>query len=255
MAIKTSTQRFSDKVDHYIKYRPHYPAEIIPFLCRMLGLCKEWAIADIGSGTGISCELFLQHGNVVYAVEPNREMREAAERIFSGNPLFRSLPGTAEATGIEDGAVDMIVSGQAFHWFDVEKSKKEFARILKPGGLVLLMWNDRRTDTTAFLKAYEKLLLDHGTDYREVNHKNFDDKVMDLFFGMGNWKQKSFPNYQYFDLEGLTGRLLSSSYIPDKDQPGYQPMLDELKAIFEKYHVAGKVAVEYDTRLYYGVIS
>jgi SAM-dependent methyltransferase len=247
-----STTRFSDRVDNYIKYRPHYPAEIIPFLTQNGMLDKQSVVADIGSGTGISCEMFLENGNTVYGVEPNAEMRAAAERLLGHRTNFKSVKGTAEDTTLPAASIDLVTAGQAYHWFDPQKSRAEFKRILKPGAYSVLIWNDRKTESTAFLKAYEALLQEYSTDYKEVDHKNVSGPKLDEFFGKGNWAEKIFPNYQYFDYEGLKGRLLSSSYAPARGHPRHDPMLQALSALFKAHEHNGKITIEYDTRVFYG---
>lgn len=246
-----SVNRFSNRVDNYIKFRPDYPLEILTFLKQKGFLKKGSVIADIGSGTGISSELFLKEGNKVFGIEPNKEMREAGERLLSGYTNFKSMDATAENTSLENRSVDLIISGQAFHWFDKEKSKEEFKRILKPGGTVVLMWNDRRTDTTQFLEAYEDFIKMFATDYLLVNHKNVDEKIFNNFFE-GDYQMESFLNYQYFDLEGLKGRILSSSYMPPEGHKDFDFMMSVLKKIFTRFAEEGKVKIEYDTKIYYG---
>lgn len=247
--------RFSNRVDNYIKFRPDYPVEILTFLKQKGFLSSESVIADIGSGTGISSELFLKEGHKVIGVEPNREMREAAEKLLSGYNNFKSVDATAENTGLGNKSVDLIVAGQAFHWFDKEKCKEEFKRILKPSGVVVLMWNDRRTDTTQFLEAYEDFIKMFATDYLQVNHKNIDEKIFNNFFGESNYKMESFLNFQYFDLEGLKGRILSSSYMPAEGHKDFDFMMSVLKKIFTRFQEDGKVTIEYDTKLYYGKLK
>ena len=246
--------RFSDRVDNYIKFRPDYPDEVVAFLKQHYFLKAESVIADIGSGTGISAELFLKEGNTVYGVEPNKEMREAAERLLSNYSHFKSIDATAENTSLENNSVDLIVAGQAFHWFDKEKSKREFKKILKPNGTVVLMWNDRRTDTTPFLQAYEDFIKMFATDYLQVNHKNIDEKIFNNFFD-SDFKMESFLNYQYFDLEGLKGRILSSSYMPVQGHKDFDFMMSVLKKIFTRFAEEGKVTLEYDTKIYYGQLN
>ena len=163
-------------------------------------------IADIGSGTGKLTELFLENGNAVFGVEPNREMREAGERLLKQFPNFTSIDATAEETTLPQSSVDFIVAGQAFHWFDRDRCRKEFARILKPGGWVVLIWNDRKTEATQFLIEYEKLLQTYATDYSKVDHKNIDDDVVSEFFGYTPMKRK-IPSAQQFDFEGLEGAV------------------------------------------------
>lgn len=217
------TRRFSDRVENYVKYRPDYPTQTIPFLVQAVGLQAESAIADVGSGTGILTGLFLRNGNPVFAVEPNKEMRAAAERLLAEYPRFTSLDGTAEAIPLPARSVDFVTAGQAFHWFDAAKARAEFLRVLRPGGWVVLIWNDRCLADSEFSAAYEALLQRYATDYRQVNHQNLDEAAFTRFFGPGGYKIQAFQNAQYFDLPGLTGRLLSSSYAPLAGHPAHAP--------------------------------
>ncbi|HEX3034835.1 MAG TPA: methyltransferase domain-containing protein [Thermodesulfobacteriota bacterium] len=248
------TQRFSTRAKYYDQYRPGYPEEIISFLKGECGLSSSSIIADIGSGTGILSRLFLRNGNIVFGIEPNREMREVAEELLKEYPNFRSVNGNAEATNLDGKRVDFATAGQAFHWFGVEKSKEEFRRILKPGGWVVLIWNDRRTDSTPFLQAYEGLLINFGTDYKKVDFKNFDAGVFTSFFDKEGFNVRLFDNFQIFDLESLKGRVNSSSYVPAEGDPKHGQMMEELSRIFFKYQSDGKVMLEYDTKVYYGRI-
>lgn len=252
--MEDSTKRFSNRVENYVKYRPHYPQEIINFLSEQIGLNSEKTIADIGSGTGISSELFLENGNKVYGIEPNKEMREAAEIYLEKYKYFISVNGTAEDTLLENDSMDIVLAGQAFHWFDVQKAKTEFKRILKEEGYVVLIWNSRKIDTSDFLIAYEKLLLKFGTDYEKVVHKTLesgDDRTIEWFFAPHKSYVHSFKNMQVFDYEGVKGRLLSSSYAPIDNTE----MLVELKNIFDKYNKNGIVEFEYETKIYWGKLK
>ncbi len=246
-----STKRFSSRVENYIKYRPGYPSAILDLLKQKCGLTTASVIADIGSGTGILTELFLRNGNRVFGVEPNRDMREAAERLLVKCPKFTSSSGTAESTTLMEQSVDFIAASQAFHWFDRELARREFLRILKPSGWVVLIWNDREL-TSPFAKAYEHLLRTYGTDYEEVNHKHTDAKVIGPFFGANSCERASFANKQFFDMEGLTGRLLSSSYAPEPGHPKHVSMLEALKTLFFQHEMNGKVTFEYETVVFYG---
>ncbi len=252
MGAKDSTTRFSSRVDDYIKYRPHYPIEIIDLLADKCGMTPESVIADIGSGTGILTKLFLENGNPVVGVEPNLEMREAGEHYLAEYARFTSLDGTSEATRLPAHAMDFVIAGQAFHWFDQTKSRAEFLRILKEDGWVVLVWNDRRVDTTPFLRDYETLLQEFGTDYNEINHKNVQDKaVFTAFFGAPPM-EATFDNVQQFDFDGLLGRLNSSSYVPARDDPRHEAMVRRAREIFTARQKNGTVAFEYDTRVFYG---
>ena len=165
-----STQRFTGRVEDYARHRPAYPPELLELLRRECGLTKDTVVADVGSGTGILARLSLDNGNRVIAVEPNDEMRRAGELLLSGHGRFESVTGTAEATTLPQRSVDLITAGQAFHWFDPGAARKEFARVLKPGGKVVLVWNDRRKRGGPFLEAYEGLLETYANDYAEVEH-------------------------------------------------------------------------------------
>jgi SAM-dependent methyltransferase len=250
--MSDSTRRFSSRVDNYAKYRPSYPPEVVALLAAKCELTPDALVADIGAGTGLLAELFLKNGNRVFGVEPNREMREAGERLLADYPRFTSIDGTAEATMLGDRSIDIITAGQAFHWFDRRQSRAEFARILRPGGWVALVWNERRVGSTPFLAAYEQLLRSYSSEYETLNHRQIDQATIAAFFAPGTFALRTFANTQIFDFEGVKGRLLSSSYTPEPGQPTYQPMLDELTAIFQQCQVDQTVAFEYDTNVYYG---
>lgn len=194
--------------------------------------------------------MFLRNGNAVFAVEPNDAMRAAAEARLGNIPGFRSVRGTAEATTLPDGSIDLAVAAQAFHWFDVAAFRRECLRILRPGGWALLMWNDRDDSSTPFLVAYEQLLREFGTDYLAVRHNRIDESSLRQFFG-GEFQAESLPNVQAFDFAGLRGRLLSSSYVPGQSHPRHQPMLDALRQVFDAHQVQGQVQMPYQTQLYF----
>ena len=250
------TERFSQTVQNYIKYRPSYPKEVVEVLIDECGLTKASIIADVGSGTGILSKLLLDHGNTVYGVEPNHAMRTAAEAYLKSYAHFHSISGTAEATSLSSHSVDIITAGTAFHWFDADKTKIEFKRILKARGWVLLVWNVRNTECSSLLHEYENLILKYGTDYAESRASKFDKTVLEeKFFAPFAMKMQSFKNSQQFDWEGLQGRLLSTSYSLRTGEPGYEYMLSELRKIFDRYAQNGKVDFLYDTKLYYGKLS
>ena len=242
-------KRFSSRVENYIKYRPSYPKEIIGFLKEKEILSTSSVIADIGSGTGILSKIFLMEGNLVYGVEPNVDMRNAGNIFLKKFSNFVSINGSAENTTLDQKLIDIIIAGQAFHWFNLEKAKLEFLRILKQNGWVVLIWNRRKKKTNAFLIEYEKFLLKYGTDYKAIEKSKLD---FNKFFGDQNYKYIKFDNYQIFDYNGLEGRLLSTSYIPLEDHPEYNKMLFDLKQLFEKYQEEGQLRFEYDTEVIYG---
>ena len=242
-------KRFSSRVENYIKYRPSYPLEIIEFLKGKKILAEDSVIADIGSGTGILTRLFLDNGNQAYGIEPNKDMRKAAEKFLQKYTNFTSLDGSAESTGLEENCIDLITAGQAFHWFDVKKSKREFKRILKPNGNIALIWNNRGKAGGGFNSSYENFILKYGVDYREVR-KN--ERNVDLFF---NFQKEIFYNFQELDFTSFKGRVLSSSYIPLANIPIFPKMILELEDLFNKNQRNGFIRIEYDTEIYLGNVE
>ena len=195
--------------------------------------------------------MLLENGNPVFGIEPNDDMRQAGERLLAGFAKFTSVAGKAEATTVADESVDFATAAQAAHWFDRVAARREFTRILKPEGWLVLLWNERLVDGTPFLRDYEQLLLRFGTDYEDVRHERTTDAVNE-FFDPQPYRERAFPMRQEFDYEGLEGRLLSSSYAPGPGDPKHEPMLRELRKIFEERAEHGKVAFEYKTRMYFG---
>lgn len=253
-----STKRFTDRVENYVRYRPGYPDEVVAILAKQFGWTDPQTIADVGCGTGISSELFLRHGHTVIGIEPNAKMREAAESMlttYQQSQQFQSVDGTAEATTLADGSVDGVIACQAFHWFDPTRAREEFSRIQKTSGWTALIWNLRKTDSTPFLRAYEQLLLEFGNDdYASVRHDGTKLSRYDQLF-RGGFTRHLLPNAQRFDLAGVTGRLLSSSYAPAPGQPRHEPMLRTLAEIFDKYNDNGGVEFQYDTEIFAGRVQ
>jgi SAM-dependent methyltransferase len=249
--MTNSVTRFSTRAENYARHRPGYPAGVIEILKSECGLTPRSVIADVGSGTGILTELFLKNGNLVFAIEPNYAMRLLAERLLKATKKFVSIDATAESTTLANESVDFVSAAQAFHWFDQKRAKIEFARILKPNGWIVLIWNERRLDSTAFLRQYENLLLRYGTDYEKVRHEKVTDEIADFFFPQ-KFQLKTLENAQDFNFESLKGRVFSSSYTPDAEHPTFIPMLRQLEEIFEANQKNGIVSFEYETRVYYG---
>lgn len=249
-----SKERFSDRVDSYVKYRPSYPVAAIDYLYDVIGVERESTIADIGAGTGIFAELLVERGNTVIGVEPNTEMREVAVATLAEEPNFKVSAGSAEETGLPDHSVDYITCAQAFHWFDQQATQTEFKRILRAEGKVILIWNSRLTTGTPFLEQYEQLLRDYGTDYTKVNHKNVSPEKLQPFFKKDTMELAKFGNRQVFDWEGLAGRLHSSSYVPTSDHPKYNDMIEQLKLIFEQNQQEGVVFFDYETEVFWGEV-
>jgi SAM-dependent methyltransferase len=248
--MSDTVERFSNRVENYVKYRPSYPPEVLDLFRDEMNLQTDSVVADIGSGTGISSKLFLENGNVVYGVEPNKLMREAAEKFLKDFPRFKSIDGTSEKTNLPDTSVDFIVAAQAFHWFDKEKSHAEFKRILRENGFVALIWNERQLDTSDFLIEYENHLKKFGKDYEKVRHDQIDEGVLSNFF-QSEFRRKTFLNVQTLDFEGLKGRMLSASYMPSETDALFEPMTRELKSLFENHAENGKIQILYNSNIFF----
>lgn len=252
MSFADAKQRFSSRVADYVRYRPSYPSALIDVLRKHCGLKGEHVIADIGSGTGLLSKVFLKNGNRVIGVEPNAEMRAAGDEFLADYANFSSVNSSSEATALAAASVDFITAAQAFHWFEPNATRREFARILKPGGWVVVMWNDRGINETAFSRAYEELLVRYGTDYAKVKDAYPETQDMENFFGKGNFQRHELPNFQEFDFEGLAGRVRSSSYAPKESHASFQPMMAALRKLFDANQKFGRVRMEYTTQIYFG---
>ena len=248
------TERFSSRVANYIKYRPSYPSRLFAtlqdFCCNDSNHDSSiLRVADIGAGTGIFTGLMLDIGWHVTAIEPNDAMRAACDTAFAEHPRYSSVAAKAEKTKLRRSSVDLVTAAQAFHWFEVAAVRLEFQRILEPDGCVTLIWNERKFDSP-FLQDYEAALVRYATDYNEVRHENTGRDILDRFYS--NYQEYSYPNAQIFDLQGLLGRLESSSYCPPVGHPNHDWLVGEVSDSFHRNQQDGKVTFAYETRMYVG---
>jgi ubiquinone/menaquinone biosynthesis C-methylase UbiE len=249
------TERFSDRVDDYIKYRPHYSPEVVQALRSKCGLSPEHIVIDVGCGTGLLAKIFLENGNRVIGVEPNANMRAAGEQYLSPFEKFSMVSGSAENTSLPNHHADFVIAGQSFHWFQPDATRREFARILKPGGWTALIWHDRDMESTPFLRAYEAFLIQYSTDYTTVAHSKVANYgALERFYSPDKMHLIVQATQQHFDLAGLRGRLLSSSYAP-REGPAADAMLRELPKLFAGYQEDGSVTLDYHTRIYFGHLT
>ncbi len=279
-AMADSAERFSGRVADYLKYRPGYPEELLVFLGQECGLVPGSVVADVGSGTGKLAELFLSGGNTVFGIEPNEEMRLAAERLFCGRGGFHSVAGRAEATTLPDASVDMVAVGQAFHWFDREKAAVEFRRILRPDGFAVIVWNARELSGSSpragvrrkewivvcakgahgveprpWADAYEDFLRAYSIDYLDAAHHNdLPEEDFGRFFA-GPYGVRSFPNRNSADFDALLGRYLSVSYALTRDHPCFKEAKEMLRSLFHAYERGGLVDFSYRTQAYFGRLA
>ena len=246
------TERFSSRVENYARFRPSYPREVIQVLEEECGLTRDTVVADVASGTGLFTRLLLEHGNRVFGVEPNSDMRRAGEEYLAAFRNFVSVDGRAEHTTLPGHSVDLITCAQAAHWFDRDQAIQEFQRVLKAGGYLVLLWNDRRIEGSALGRDYEQMVMQYGTDYAEVRRR---DQASGDFLGPLARGTRVLGNHQDLDFDSLQGRLLSSSYVPRSGEPGHRPMLAELRRIFDIHQRSGRVRMEYDTKIFFGKLS
>lgn len=247
-------ERFSSRVENYARYRPSYPRAAVELLEARCRLSPAAVVADIGSGTGILTELLLACGAQVIGVEPNDAMRAAAEARLAGERRFTSVKGAAEATTLAAESVDLLVAGQAFHWFDVPAARREALRVIREGGWGALLWNERPLEATAFLADYEALLLQHAAEYASIAATRAEEASMREFFG-GNMELASFLNQQTLDFAGLEGRLMSSSYAPEPGHAQHAPMMAGLREIFDRHERDGEIVFPYRTLVYFGQLK
>ena len=251
-----STRRFSTRVADYIKYRPSYPPQVVEVCRDEMGLTPATVVADVGSGTGLATELFLRNGNPVCAIEPNPDMRRAAEQLLQARyPNFHSVDGTAEATTLPDGCADLVLAAQAYHWFDKPAAAAEFRRVLRGGaGHVVIVFNDRKTTRSPFLTGYDALLRALGTDYQLVARTTTTVEDLAAVFG-APFRRVAFPNEQRFDFDGLRGRAMSASYVPQPEHPSHGPFVTRLRDLFDAHQRDGEVVFEYETEVFFGRVA
>jgi len=246
-----SKERFGNRVDNYVKFRPSYPMEAIDCIAAQTHVNERSVIADIGSGTGKFTRLLLERGLNILAIEPNDNMREAAEKELSDFSGFRSVSANAEKTTLDDNSVDLITVAQAFHWFDRDVCKTEFKRILKPDGHVCLIWNRRET-TPGFMSEYSDIIKRLYDDYAAGSaQEHITPAVFNDFFD-GHYKIHNFFWHEPHDFDGLWGRSLSNSHAPVAGYRNYEPLRAALRDLFDKYNENGVVQFAYKTEVVIG---
>jgi SAM-dependent methyltransferase len=244
-----STERFSDRVSDYVRYRPSYPQQMVSVLAERCCLTSDSVIVDIGSGTGKLTGLLLNEGYQVIGVEPNAQMRMAAEALLSSHDQFQSVFASAEDTSLDTSTVDLIVAGQAFHWFEPVAAKHEFARILKNDGNIAFIWNQRRVEQP-FQKEYDELLNRYCPEYSQSNHRHVTDADIDSFCAPRVVERLEFENHQQFDLAGFLGRMYSSSYTPGRETIERQSLDRAARRLFDNYARGGSLSFEYCTKVF-----
>ncbi len=246
-----ATQRFSDRVADYVRSRPSYASAVVDCLREGGALPEGARVADVGAGTGISSQLFLDAGCAVTAVEPNAAMREAAvQRLAS--PRFEARDGTGENSGLPDGGFDLVTVAQALHWMDIDRCGREFRRVLRPGGAIAVLFNSRVHDASPFMAGYEALVRRFSVDYEQVRHENLSAERFGRLFGHDGYRYARFENAQRSDWGLCLSRARSSSYLPAQNEEGHEDMVQSLKALFDQHADGPELVFHYVTELYWG---
>lgn len=244
--------RYAERVDCYVRYRPSYPREAVDTIVRACGLREGSVVAELGSGTGVFSRLLLERGVHVHAVEPSPQMRAAAEQWLGLDPRFHSIAGSAEATTLPDRSMDAVVAAQAFHWFDAARVVPEIERVLGPSGAVALVWNNRLTDGDAFHIELECALRAGCPDYTRFSVADYvvSHERLAAIFPRRRVVEHSLANAKRLDADGLRGLISSLSFSPPRGSAAYAALMPALTALVDRHARGGEVEVRYRVQLF-----
>lgn len=249
------TERFSGRVDAYRRFRSPYPREIIPLLAERCQLTRESVVADIGAGTGMLAEPFLENGNRVFAVEPNPDMRAACEELLERYPELVCVDGTAEETRLADRSVGFVTVGRALHWFDEERCRVEFARILRDDGWVVLANQGPYARSEPVVREFRGLLKEHGLEYARMRERYDVEKAARRFFGASGFQEAEFPGEEAMSYDELEGFMLSLSVTPQPDHAGFSAMQKALREYFARHESGGKLRMPMTCKVHFGHLA
>ena len=247
-------ERFTGKADIYDKYRPTYPQELIDYLYYEVGFSGIKTVADIGMGTGIFTRLLLERDISVCGVEPNADMlRVAKENLKEFRNIFY-FKNKAEKTGISEQTMDFVTAAQAFHWFDRQAFKLECQRILKPGGKVVIIWNNRDDSNEFVIKDYDIRKKYAVGDKKGLSTLGSPPLDLSDFFADGLYDYKTFRNDLILNREDYTGMNLTRSYSPKEEQEPeeYHGFVKEMNELFDEYNIDGILNYPHFTESYVG---
>jgi SAM-dependent methyltransferase len=246
------TTRFSGRVEAYRRYRSRYSREIIPLLEERCDLKRESVIADIGAGTGMLAELFLENGNSVFAVEPNAEMRAACQELAPIYPRLTCIDGAAGESGLPDHSVDFVTAGRALHWFDQINARREFLRILRTDGWVVLASLGPRRRPEAVNREYQTILREHGLDYARLRDRYDADSSASRLFASCEFQKIEFTERKEMTYEELEGHALSLSVTPQPSDPRFPAMQEALRGYFARHESGGKMQMPMNCTIHFG---
>ncbi|MDR0916038.1 MAG: class I SAM-dependent methyltransferase [Oscillospiraceae bacterium] len=224
----TNAEKFSDIADIYAEGRPEYAADAVDYILRLTNT-PDAVICDVGAGTGKLSRQISERGAMLYAVEPSAEMRGYLAENLRGFPNATALDGDAEHIPLGDGTADVIVCAQAFHWFDAARYRAECERVLRPNGVVAVVYNQVINDLGGNFVARERDISD--------------------FFG-GRVTRASFPNPVSYTREGWLRYRLSHSHSARAGTPEYEPFIAEVNAQFDADAVDDVLTLRFVTMIY-----
>ncbi len=237
---------FTTKVADYTVSRPDYPAALFKTLRDLCPPGPGVTVADVGAGTGLFTRGLLAGGYRVLAIEPNPDMRQECDRLLGSIPGYSSLEGAAEALPIAAGSVHLVTAAQAFHWFDLDRAREEFLRVLVCGGPVALIWNDRQHEDPLHV-ALDSVFNYYGGARRSALLAREDRSAVSRFFGAAQPLQFSWPHSHRLDEKAFLSLVFSRSYMPARDTAEGQEAVHKLREIFQRFAVGFTVEVRYRT--------
>lgn len=240
----------ADTVAAYDHGRPGYAPEAIAALASTFHLGPGTAVLDLGAGTGKLTRQLLGTGARVMAVEPIAEMRERFSQVLPGVPVFA---GSAEAIPPPAGSVDLIVVGQAWHWFDGPVAQAEAGRVLVAGGGLALLWND-----------YD-IAVPWARELAEIRNRRFTHHVPPQvdrdwhadFAARAEWgpiSERVFDHVHQTTRDALVDRVLSTSVIAPLPVEEREEVRQEVRAILDRHEESRgreSLAVPYRTSMYW----
>jgi SAM-dependent methyltransferase len=204
----------------YAEYRPGYPEEAVNWL---LGT-SPGRVLELGAGTGKLTESILALGHDVVATDPSTQMLAELRR---STPTAHTAVGTAESIALPSGSVDAVAAAQAFHWFDLDRALPEIARVLRPGGVLVMLWNVADRKVPWVNKVFSLLGMSSDSDVGE-------DPVADSDLFAPS-ERREIRHWQQLGREALLGFCSSNSMFTQLSASEQSDLLDQVGTIYDSY--------------------
>lgn len=247
---------FIGKAKLYSKYRPNYSDNYFKYLHNNLKINNKSVVADVGAGTGIHTKGLLSITKRIYAIEPDTNMLSECILLLKDYTSVRGINCTAENINLPANSVDYITVAQAFHLFNQKKCIKEFRRILRPNGKLILVWNSK--EHNALFYDSEKIIKKYCPCYsREIHARTFTKTLYQNCFTSGTYSFIRFyhDSTELLDKETFIMRTMSASYAITPENINYNSMVNELENVFDFYAYNQHVEVPESTVIYHGNIK